>query len=218
MPEEKPMSKKAIQEALKEAQEKDKARETLEREVLSQLFSRYADIVKSSDFHDEISVIPVKCQKAHLVRLVNEALANLMDYPHDKLYRWLGFTRQIIDMAGLKSDARPVSFIVAHEISKGVLRECFEHEKALLEGHPDSEFSAPLRWDEGISKARELAFLEDMSNPANAAEYTPEIQHLYLGMTQGMLCMAGLIDVDKERDFTRPLLHSYQAITPKTFG
>ena len=218
MPEEKPMSKKAIQEALKEAQEKDKARETLEREVLSQLFSRYADVVKSSDFPDEILAIPVKCQKEHLVRLVNEALTNLMDYPHDKLYRWLGFTRQIIDMVGLKGDARPVSFIVAHEISKSVLRECFEHEKALLEGHPDSEFSAPLKWDEGISKARELAFLEDMSNPMNASEYTPEIQHLYLGMTQGMLCMAGLIDVDKERDFTRPLLHSYQATTPKTFG
>ncbi|MDI6976095.1 hypothetical protein [Serratia sp. Se-RSBMAAmG] len=218
MSEEKPMSKKALQEALKEAQEKDKARETLEREVLSQLFSRYADVVKSSDFPDEISAIPVKCQKEHLVRLVNEALTNLMDYPHDKLYRWLGFTRQIIDMAGLKSDTRPVSFIVANEISKGVLRECFEHEKALLENHSDSEFSAPLRWDESISKARELAFLEGMSNPVNATEYTPEIQHLYLGMTQGMLCMAGLIDVDKERDFTRPLLHSYQATTPKTFG
>lgn len=218
MPEEKPMSKKAIQEALKEAQEKDKARETLEREVLSQLFSRYADVVKSSDFPDEISAIPVKCQKEHLVRLVNEALTNLMDYPHDKLYRWLGFTRQIIDMTGLKGDARPVSFIVAHEISKSVLRECFEHEKSLLENHSDSEFPAPLKWDDGISKARELAFLEDMSNPMNASEYTPEIQHLYLGMTQGMLCMAGLIDVDKERDFTRPLLHSYQATIPKTFG
>lgn len=218
MSDEKFIDQKAIQKALKEAHEKDKVRETLEREVLSQLFSRYADVVKSSDFPDEISVIPVKCQKAHLVRLVNEALRNLMNYPHDKLYRWLGFTRQIIDMAGLKSDARPVSFIVAHEISKSVLRECFEHEKVLLQSHPNSEFSAPLRWDERISKTRELAFLEDMSNPANAAEYTPEIQHLYLGMTQGMLCMAGLIDVDKERDFTRPLLHSYQATTPKTFG
>lgn len=213
----KSIDRKAIKKALKETQEKDKARETLEREVLSQLFSRYADIVKSSNFPDEISAIPVKCQKAHLVRLVNEALTNLMNYPHDKLYRWLGFTRQIIDMAGLKGDARPVSFIVAHEISKGVLRECFEHEKFLLESHPGSDFSASLRWNKDISKARELAFLEDMSNPANAAEYTPEIQHLYLGMTQGMLCMAGLIDVDKERDFTRPLLHSYQAITPKTF-
>lgn len=218
MSDEKSIDRKAIQKALKEAQGKDKAREALEREVLSQLFSRYADIVKSSDFPNEISAIPVKCQKAHLVRLVNEALTNLMDYPHDKLYRWLGFTRQIIDMAGLKSDARPVSFIVAHEISKSVLRECFEYEKVLLESHTDSEFSAPLGWNESISKARELAFLEDMSNPVNAAEYTPEIQHLYLGMTQGMLCMAGLIDVDKERDFTRPLLHSYQAITPKTFG
>lgn len=217
MPEEKSMSKKAIQEALKEAQEKDKAREILERGVLSQLFSRYVDIVKSSDFPAQISTIPAKCQKAHLVRLVNEALTNLMDYPHDKLYRWLGFTRQVIDMAGLKSDVRPVSFIVAHEISKGVLRECFEHEKAVLESNSASEFSAPLEWNAGFSKEREIAFLEDMSNPENAAEYTPEIQHLYLGMTQGMLCMAGLIDVDKERDFTRPLLHSYQAITPKTF-
>jgi len=218
MSDEKSTNKKTIQEALKEAHKKNKAREILEREVLSQLFSRYADVVKSSDFPAQISTIPVKCQKAHLVRLVNEALTNLMDYPHDKLYRWLGFTRQIVDMVGLKSDARPVSFIVAYEISKGVLRECFEHEKAVLESHAASEFSEPLECDAGISKAREIAFLEDMSNPENASEYTPEIQHLYLGMTQGMLCMAGLIDVDKERDFTRPLLHSYQAITPKTFG
>lgn len=200
---------------IEEEKNEREMRTVQERKVLSQLFSRYSDIVKSSDFPESIDNMPIKCQKMHLLKLVNEALTNLMDYPHDKLYRWLGFTRQIIDMVSIKSN-RPVSFIVSNEISKSVLKECFEYEKNLLESYPENIFIPPFEYK--INKSQEISFLEDMITSEINTEYPCEVQHLYLGMTQGMLCMFGFIDVDKERDFTRPLLHSYQLITPKTFG
>lgn len=40
----------------------------------------------------------------------------------------------------------------------------------------------------------------------------------WLGFTQGVLAMMGLIDVDEEREFSRPLLHSFHDKKIPTFA
>lgn len=52
----------------------------------------------------------------------------------------------------------------------------------------------------------------------NTDKYPFDKMHRWLGFTQGVLSVMGLIDVDEERDFTRPYLHSYHDNKPKTFG
>lgn len=52
---------------------------------------------------------------------------------------------------------------------------------------------------------------------SNTNNYPFDKMHRWLGFTQGVLSVMGLIDVDEERDFTRPHLHSYHDEKPKTF-
>lgn len=40
----------------------------------------------------------------------------------------------------------------------------------------------------------------------------------WLGFVQGVLAVTGAIDVDEERDFSRPLLHSFHGKTPPSFA
>lgn len=51
----------------------------------------------------------------------------------------------------------------------------------------------------------------------NIETYPGDKMHRWLGFTQGILSAKGLIDVDEERDFSRPLLHSFHKDKPKTF-
>lgn len=51
----------------------------------------------------------------------------------------------------------------------------------------------------------------------NAEKYPNDKLQRWLGFTQGVLATLGFIDVDKERDFTRPYLHSYQKEKPPSF-
>ena len=40
----------------------------------------------------------------------------------------------------------------------------------------------------------------------------------WLGFVQGVLAVTGVIDVDEEREFSRPLLHAFHEQTPPTFA
>lgn len=97
-----------------------------EYEVLAILFKRYEDKIKQNQANFNNLMLPEKCQYSHLLRLAHEAHSNALNYPTDKLHRWLGFI-------------------------------------------------------------------------------------------QGVLSVVGIINVDEERDFTRPLLHSYHNKKPETF-
>lgn len=52
---------------------------------------------------------------------------------------------------------------------------------------------------------------------SNALSYPADKLHRWLGFIQGVLCVVGVINVDEERDFTRPLLHSYHNEKPESF-
>lgn len=51
----------------------------------------------------------------------------------------------------------------------------------------------------------------------NLEDYPKDKMHRWLGFIQGVLSVIGLIDVDEEREFSRPLLHSYHDKKPKSF-
>lgn len=48
-------------------------------------------------------------------------------------------------------------------------------------------------------------------------QYPADKMHRWLGFSQGVLSVLGIIDVDEEREFTRPYLHSYHDQKPPTF-
>lgn len=52
----------------------------------------------------------------------------------------------------------------------------------------------------------------------NLGKYPKDKMHRWLGFVQGVLASLRIIDVDEEREFTRPLLHSYHEETPPSFG
>ncbi len=52
----------------------------------------------------------------------------------------------------------------------------------------------------------------------NTEKYPSDKMHRWLGFTQGVLSVIGLIDVDEEREFSRVYLHSYHNIKPDSFG
>lgn len=45
----------------------------------------------------------------------------------------------------------------------------------------------------------------------NVYDWNIDKLNRWLGFIQGVLFMDGLIDIDEERDFTRPLFHAYYA-------
>jgi len=51
----------------------------------------------------------------------------------------------------------------------------------------------------------------------NTDNYPTDKMHRWLGFSQGVLAVIGVIDVDEERDFTRPYLHSYHDEKPASF-
>lgn len=53
---------------------------------------------------------------------------------------------------------------------------------------------------------------------ANGSAYPFDKMNRWLGFVQGVLAAAGLVDVDIERDATRPLLHSLYASPVASWG
>lgn len=201
---------------LKREYEKKLEKELKEKEVLKTLFQRYLNLLKDKDFPSEIVLLPEKCQKQHLLKLLSEATENIHQYPHDKLNRWLGFSRSIVDVMRLDTRNRPTSYIIAYDITKSVLKEAFLFEKNVIEKYSDERFENN-NWPDSINKDNVLHLIDSIVHDDIINIYPNEVLQQYLGYIQGVLCIAEIINVDEERDFTRPLLHSYHTEKPKSF-
>lgn len=191
-------------------------KELKEKEVLKVLFQRYLDLLKERVFPVKIQTLPEKCQKQHLIKLLSEATENIHQYPHDKLNRWLGFSRSIVDVMQLDTRNRPTSYIVAYDTTKSVLEEAFLFEKAVIEKYSDERFENNT-WPNSINKDNVFHLIDSIINDDIIDIYPNEVLQQYLGYIQGVLCIAEIINVDEEREFTRPLLHSYHTEKPKSF-
>ena len=53
---------------------------------------------------------------------------------------------------------------------------------------------------------------------ANHSRYPFDKLNRWLGFVQGILAATGVIDVDDEREFSRPLLHAFHSDKPPTFS
>lgn len=51
----------------------------------------------------------------------------------------------------------------------------------------------------------------------NTDKYPTDKMQRWLAFSQGVLAVIGVIDVDEEREFTRPYLHSYHDKKPASF-
>lgn len=194
-----------------------------EKEVLKILFQRYENILDKKTIPILIEDIPEKCSSTHLKKLTNEAILNISKYPHDKLYRWLGFTRSVIDILtenspGQKtiiSNSRPIAFIMQYEINKSILKECFKYESDILYSAKITEKN--IKWPLNENKKSILNYIREISEKDSIDNLPNEVLHFHLGFIQGLLSISGIINVDEEREYTRPLLHSYHDIKPESF-
>lgn len=73
---------------------------------------------------------------------------------------------------------------------------------------------------EGVPEECSIEKLSKLAQEAieNGSLYPTDKLHRWLGFIQGVLVMRKIITVAEEREFTRPLLHSYLEKSPPTFS
>lgn len=157
------------------------------------------DIV-GMDIHDP----KPKCSAEEMLRLCEEGAAGLDKYPEDKLSRWLGFCCGVLQFykigceltswEGYGSLKHEVGTLKPIEIE--VMRQLFMRYNEMANAY--SETDARVSY----AATRCLMVLNDLLS------FNLNLISAELGLVQGMLAAAGAIDVDTEREFTRPLLHS----------
>lgn len=144
------------------------------------------------------------CSAENMLRLCEEGAAGLDKYPEDKLSRWLGFCSGVLQFheigceltswEGYGSLKHDVGTIKPNEIE--VMRKLFIRYNEMANAY--SETDARVSY----AATRCLMVLNHLLS-FNLNQVSAE-----LGLVQGMLAAGGAIDVDTEREFTRPLLHS----------
>jgi len=92
-----------------------------------------------------------------------------------------------------------------------VLVILFKRYKAIVEANPDA-FN-------GLQEKCQYNNLIGLCNEAieRGYNYPSDKMNRWLGFTQGVLATLNLIDVDEERNFTRPLLHSIHGYVPPSY-
>lgn len=91
------------------------------------------------------------------------------------------------------------------------LRTLFERYRRLIEANAERLAALPARCQApGLGALCEQAI-------AHHERYPFDKLNRWLGFVQGVLAVTGLIDVDEEREFSRPLLHAFHSQTPPSF-
>lgn len=147
-------------------------------------------------------VLPDKCGIGHLKTLSREALDNAERYPLDKLCRWMGFVAGVLSTLDRRSDYSKYLGLVKGDLTtaeQNVLSVLFDRYLAVISRIPVES----ARRDE----LKELEIMiYDSLEVIQDCEF--DSQSIRMGYVQGVLAAKGLISVDEERDFTRPVLHS----------
>ncbi len=96
-------------------------------------------------------------------------------------------------------------------IESDVAKALFERYLAVIESNPGVLSKTHLRCDEHSLKGLCREAIDHTS------KYPFDKLNRWIGFVQGVLACQGLIQVDQERNFTRPLLHSLHETPPPTF-
>ncbi|WP_163020478.1 hypothetical protein [Pseudomonas viridiflava] len=92
------------------------------------------------------------------------------------------------------------------------LRTLFSRYKELVQSHAPVLANLPLRCRaEGL-----LGLCSEVIEHHD--RYPFDKLNRWLGFLQGVLAAVGIIDVDEERDFSRPFLHAFHDQAPPTFA
>lgn len=145
-----------------------------------------------------------KCGAEHLLRLCAEGLSGLDKYPEDKLSRWLGFCSGVLQFYEIGCELSSWRGLGTLDLASGTLNE---HEKGVM----TALFVRYLDVADECSKAQpKLGYAASTCRIALTEIDKFDLNGIcvVLGIAQGHLAAAGAIDVDAEREFTRPLLHS----------
>jgi hypothetical protein len=147
-------------------------------------------------------IMPEKCGVAHLQQLCKEALDNNQRYPSDKLCRWMGFAGGVLSTLDKRLEFSLYTGLVKGDLTsaaQNVLSKLFDRYLGIIS---KISIDAPLR--------KELKPIEIMIYDSLEVieDCDLESQSIRLGYVQGVLAAKGLISVDEERAFSRPLLHS----------
>lgn len=149
--------------------------------------------------------LPDKCEVGHLQKLCREALENFEGYPLDKLCRWIGFVGGVLSTLSKHNDYSSSTGLVKGDLTnaaQNVLSTLFDRYLGVISR---ISIDSPLR--------EELKPIETMIYDSLEAIEDCEMgsQSIRLGHVQGVLAAKGMISVDEERAFSRPLLHSLHA-------
>ena len=90
-----------------------------EHEIICQLFERYEALI---NIHSEkMQANSSECSALSLASLCAEAISNGMDYPFDKLNRWLGFIQGVLTMNSI------ITVADEREFTRPILHALHEH-------------------------------------------------------------------------------------------
>jgi len=153
-----------------------------------------------------------RCGHEHLMSLCSEAIRNAERYPEDKLCRWYGFIIGVMSNSEGWSYTSTLARLYTGEPSSrqaDVMRK-------LLNRYLGFVLRTPVTCRlESVERDMNDVIREAL---ASAGKSTFESISIRLGHIQGVLAVKGLIDVDEEREFTRPLLHSLHDQPIPTFA
>lgn len=185
--------------------------------TLHALFSRSQIGISSNDHL--LGNLPDRCRPEGLAGLCEEATTHHYRYPIDKLSRWLGFTQGVLTAAGVPRVSEDREFNHCADLQ-------FEHTAAQVTALQTLFSRYHVRI---VDNTHLLANLSEACCPENLKalcvqaidhhhRYPFDKLNRWLGFVQGVLAAVRIIDVDEERDFSRPLLHAFHDQAPPTFA
>lgn len=185
--------------------------------TLHALFSRSQMGIASNNHL--LANLPYRCRSEGLAGLCEEATTHHHRYPIDKLSRWLGFTQGVLTAAGVPGVSEDHGFNPCADHQ-------FEHNATQVTALQTLFSRYQIRI---VDNTHLLANLSEVCCPVNLKalcvqatdqhhRYPFEKLNRWLGFVQGVLAAVRIIDVDEEREFSRPLLHAFHDQAPPTFA
>lgn len=146
------------------------------------------------------------CSAEHMLLLCQEGLTGLDKYPEDKLGRWLGFCAGVLEAHDIGCDLKTwqgYSSLIEEDKNAtlkpyevGVMQDLFIRYKEKADTFSATDARA-LKASARCAKACTHLMVLKLNQVS-----------VELGIVQGMLAAVGAIDVEAEREYTRPILHS----------
>lgn len=195
------------------------------KHISALLIDRYRDKIASAESSGIVDTMSGhnRLSLGNLAWMCTELEEKQESLPGDKVSRWIGFIQGCLSMRGLLSMVTEDTFIVAmqklaHETSKDddrlgeVNRALFLRYQSFCDQELERDALDPLSGNPHLALASVARMCQAPSDAFG--DLSSDSASRGLGFVQGCLAMRGLIDVDAERNVSRPMFHgAYRAST-----